>query len=136
MTTHSVQKWIDTAASSAHESGARHGVRLRNPRALQKWLYVLAAALGAVWTLMMWGAYALLGFSDEALSAAGRFFTIDAQVLGWLSAFVGGAEQLGAAVVLIVWMIGVALLLLGTWLGRRLIGAFSQTSMSAGARAF
>lgn len=130
MTTNSLDKWFNHAATSARQYGARHGIRLDRAKALEKWVYVLAIVVAAVWTLAMWSVYALLGMSDEALSAGSRFFTIDAQILEWLTPFVGGTQQLGGALVLITWALGVVLLVVASWLGRRLIRAFSNPSVS------
>lgn len=130
MTTNSLDKWFNHAATSARQYGARHGIHLDRAKTLEKWVYVLAILLAALWTLAMWSVYALLGMSDEALSAGSRFFTIDAQVLEWLTSFVGGTQQLGEAFVLITWGLGVVLLVLATWLGRRLVRVFGNPSNS------
>ena len=135
MTTNPLDRWLDHAASSAQQQGARHGIRLGNPQAFEKWLYILAVILAGAWSLLMWGVYALLGLSDEALSAGSRYFAIDAQLLEWLAGFVGGTQQLGGALILIVWGLGMALLILGGWLGRRLVRAFANATSSGGTHA-
>lgn len=132
MTTNSLDKWFYHAATSARHYGAGHGIHLDRAKALEKWVYILAIVLAGVWTLAMWSVYALLGMSDEALSAGSRFFTIDAQILEWLTPFLGGTQQLGEALVLITWGLGVVLLVLAGWLGRRLIRAFRNPSTSSG----
>lgn len=128
MTTNSVDKVLHTAAPRAHEFGSRNGIRLQNPKALEKWLHILAIVLAGLWTLLMWGAYGLLSLSDEAVHASTSFFGVDAQMLQKLTSAVGGAQQWGEALVLIVWMLGVILLMLAGWMGRRLIRAFKKPS--------
>ena len=130
MTTNPVDKWFSHAASSAGRHGAWHAIRLKNPKALEKWVYILVVTLAGAWTLVMWGVYALLGLSDEALSAGSRYFTIDARILEWLASFVGGTQQLGGVLVLVVWGLGVVLLVAASWLGRRVIRVFSNPSTS------
>jgi hypothetical protein len=130
MTTNPVGKWFSHAASSAGQYGAWHAIRRKNPKALEKWVYILVVPLAAAWTLVMWGVYALLGLSDEALSAGSRYFTIDARILEWLASFVGGTQQLGGVLVLVVWGLGVVLLGAASWLGRRVIRVFSNPSTS------
>jgi hypothetical protein len=132
MMTNRLERGFNHAASNY---GARHALRLRNPQALQKWVYVLAVLLVVAWTSVMWVVYTLLSLGDEALSAASRLLAIDPRMLDWLASVIGGTQQLGGASALIVWALGVAALLLASWLARRFIRAFSNPSTSGEAHA-
>jgi hypothetical protein len=130
MTMNSLQKWINSAVASTQGFGARNGIGLGTAIKLEKWLYVLAVVLAGVWTLGLWGVYALLGLSDEGLRAGSSLFEVDPRTLEWITSFVGGTQQLGAVLLIIVWVLGVLVLVIGSWLARRLIRSFNKAANS------
>ena len=120
----SVEKSLQVIASRVRERGSRGASRVKTPRNIERWLSIVALVLAGLWTIVMWGMYGLVTFSDELVRAGVSFFSVDAQTLQWLMSVTGGVQQFGEALVLIVWMLGVLLLLLAGWLGRRLVRRF------------
>jgi hypothetical protein len=124
MSADSFARWRQTAPSY----GLERRIRPEQARTLTKWLYVLAITGAGVWTLLMWGAHGILSLSDDALRAGSTWFGVDTQLLAQLTWAIGGAQQFGEAVVLIMWGLGIAALALGGRLGRSLIRAFTAPS--------
>jgi Zn-dependent protease with chaperone function len=130
MIRNSVEKWTSSAAARVQALAARNRMQLETPMKFENWLYVLAVLLAGVWTLGLWGVYALLGLGDEGLRAGSSLFEVDPRTLEWISSFVGGTQQLGGVLLIIVWVLGVLLLVIGSWLARRLIRSFSKAASS------
>jgi hypothetical protein len=124
MGTDSFARWRHTAPSSRLERRSRP----EQARTLRKWLYVLAITVAGVWTLLMWGAYAILSVGDDALRTGSTWFGVDTQLLAQLQWAIGGAQQFGEALILIIWGLGIAAIALGGWLARSLIRAFTAPS--------
>lgn len=112
----------------ARSYGLERRIRPEHARTLTKWVYVLAIIGAGVWTLLMWGAFGILSLSDDALSAGSTWFGVDTQWLAQLKWAIGGVQQVGEAVVLITWGVGIAALAVCGWLGRSLIRAFTASS--------
>lgn len=100
-----------------------------NGQAAKKWIWIGAASAAAVWSLLIWGGFALLSLSDEAVAASAGVLGDYPQVHGWLRWAVTVAEDVGSVVLWIAWgvgMVGVlALALFGSWLmGQRRYGDY------------
>ena len=128
MSADSFVRWRQTAPSY----GLERRIRPEQARTLSKWLYVLAITGAGVWTLLMWGAYGILSLGDDALRAGSAWLGVDTQWLAQLQWAIGGAQQFGEAVVLIVWGLGIAAIALCGWLGRSLIRAFTSVEKTIG----
>lgn len=118
------EKSLQVIAARVRKRGSRGTSRVKTPRNIEHWLSILTLVLAGLWTIVMWGMYGLVTFSDELIRAGVSFLNVDAQTLQWLMSVTGGVQQFGEALVLIVWMLGVLLLLLASWIGRRLTRRF------------
>jgi hypothetical protein len=98
-------------------------------------IWIVAALATVVWSLLCWGTYALV-------TGGGEWLTANADLLGlqpdwqyglqWLLRL---AEQFGAALVWIVWGLGTLTVLVGAWLGGRVLGAARRLKAGASAPA-
>jgi hypothetical protein len=75
MSADSFARWRQSAPSSGFERRTRP----QQARTLTKWLYVLAITTAGVWTLLMWGAYAILSVGDGALRTGSTWFGVKVQ---------------------------------------------------------
>ncbi len=127
MIRNSVAKWTNDAAARIRLFAARNRMQLQTPMNA-KWLYLLAIVLAGVWTLGLWGAHALLGLSDEALRAGSSLFAVDPELPQRMTSLVEVAQQSAGVLLLIVWVLGLLLLVIGSWLLRRLIQNFNEVA--------
>ncbi len=72
---------------------ARNRMQLETPMEFAKWRCLPAVVLAGIWTLGPWGAYALLGMSDEGLRAGSSLLTGDPQLPEQVISFVRSANQ-------------------------------------------
>jgi hypothetical protein len=97
-----------------------------NIQAAKKWVWVGAAAAAVVLSLLIWGGFALLSLSDEAVNASAGVLADFPQVHSWLAWGANMAEGVGSVVLWIVWSVGIvgvlALALFGMWLTRHAKG--------------
>ena len=90
-----------------------------NATTLKRWLWIGTAVLAVLWTLLTWGAYALIAFAGDALSGGAGFLSAWPDAQYWLSWSVRLAEQFGVVFLVIAWAIGLFLLLVAAWVGAR-----------------
>ena len=75
----------------------------------------------ALWSLLTWGSYLLLGGASDFLSANAELLGQYPQWQYWLQAALRLAEQFGAAALWLVWAIGTVVTLASGWLVARLL---------------
>ncbi len=75
----------------------------------------------ALWSLLSWGTYLLLGGTSEFLTANAELVGANPEWQYWLQAAIRFAEQFGAAAIWIVWAIGGLVALGCGWLIARLL---------------
>lgn len=87
---------------------------------IRAWIWIAAAVVAGLWTLLVWGAHALVA------SAGAQIFDgigqLDAwpEIEQWVAPLAGGIEPLGQIVMVVVWTLGLGMLSLLAWAGLRL----------------
>ena len=79
---------------------------------MRRLLTGVAVVLGVLWSLFAWGAYALVGWAGGMASANADIVTGHPETVVLLSQAAGLLTGLGLAGVVVVWLVGLALLLL------------------------
>jgi hypothetical protein len=81
---------------------------------------VLAGAALLLWSLLCWLAYGLGDVLEDWLAANASFIAGDALIGGLIQTLLNAGQGLGLIVVLGVWLVGAAMILIPTWLLKRL----------------
>jgi hypothetical protein len=93
---------------------------------MTRWLWIGTGFTALIWTLMTWGAYALLTVAGDAISGGVGVLGAWPDVEYWLSWSMRLAEQFGIVILVVTWAIGLLLLLILAWVagrvGTRLLG--------------
>ena len=70
-------------------------------------ILIAAAGVLAVWSLLAWGAYHLLGFATGLAASNSEFLPIEPELVVWIAELLGG---MGGIAVWIVWGFGAAVI--------------------------
>jgi len=93
---------------------------------IQKWLLVSSLAIAVAWSLLMWAVYGVLSVTDEGLatllSRVGASPATEEWTL-WLGLL---AQNVGNIAVILMWSVGIAALVLLTWLARAIVGRWPK----------
>jgi hypothetical protein len=85
-------------------------------------------ALLALWTLMAWGSWALIGLGGQWLDAASGALAAWPELLYWVRALLQLVETSGAVLIGILWSMGAFGIVAGAWITRRLWRAAIATT--------
>jgi hypothetical protein len=95
---------------------------------VKKLVWLLAAVAAALWSLMAWGAHALLGLGGNAISSNVDIVPVDPEIVEWLSWVSIFGANVGEWLVVAIWVVGmIAILGLG-FIAAKLIGSRNAIS--------
>jgi len=104
---------------AARDDGTR--VTTAGGRGTAAWAFPLGvAALLALWTLVAWGSWALIGLGGQWLDAASGALAAWPETLYWARALLQLLESSGAVLIVILWAMGALGIVAGAWITRRL----------------
>jgi hypothetical protein len=83
-------------------------------------VWIVAAVVLTLWTLLSWGTYLLLGGASELLAGSAGWLQAYPEWQGWLEWSVRLVEQFGVVLLWIVWALGALATLAGAWIAMRL----------------
>ena len=89
-------------------------------RAARKWVWAGAVIVALLWTLVTWGAHALVLATGELLAGSVGLLDVYPDIEHWLTSLPGWVEPLGVAIVITAWTLGLIVLAVATWIGLRL----------------
>ncbi len=95
---------------------------------MRRLVSTLAVAAAVVWSLIAWGAHALLGWVGGIAAGNADLVTDHPETVVWLSSLAGGLTGLGLFGIVAVWLLGLALIAIVAGLLRWLIGQRPQTA--------
>jgi hypothetical protein len=81
---------------------------------------IVAVLLLALWTLLAWGAQALLGAGGELLAMGTPWLAAYPEAMYWLRGSFGLIERFGSVFLWILWGLGTLAIVLSAWLGPHL----------------
>jgi hypothetical protein len=73
---------------------------------MKRWLWIAAAALAALWSLLAWGIYALIGAIGAMLASNSDWASGHPETVVWLSWLANLATSLGLFGVVFIWVVG------------------------------
>lgn len=87
---------------------------------IRAWIWVATSVVAALWTLLVWGAHALVVSTGDLMS--GGIGQLDAwpEIEQWVAPLAGWIEPLGQIAIVAVWTLGLGVLSLLAWAGLRL----------------
>ncbi|WP_291864174.1 hypothetical protein [Bradyrhizobium sp.] len=73
---------------------------------MKRWLWIVAAVLATLWSLLAWGTYALVGAVGGLLARNADWATGHPETVVWLSWLANLATGLGLTGVVLIWVVG------------------------------
>lgn len=91
-----------------------------NASLARAWIWIATSVVAALWTLLVWGAHALVAATGDLLSVGIGQLDAWPEIEQWLAPLAGWIEPLGQFAIVTVWALGLGVLSLLAWAGLRL----------------